>query len=237
MHVSSHPRPRRARRTPAAFTLIELLTVIAIIGILAAILVPVVGSVRAKARAAQCASNLRQLGLGFALFSQERGYFPGSGNIGRSGVDTWHTILEPYIPVRGVGSGTVIESIFLCPVARQNGQYFYVGTIWDGPTKLGAFHSSYAYNWQVSGQNLSNLSSAKAGVGLAIGKFDDGLSRTILAIDGATSYQLQATDAHVAERVKFLHSDRANALFADGHVQSLSVSDPVRQFLTPAAGD
>jgi prepilin-type N-terminal cleavage/methylation domain-containing protein/prepilin-type processing-associated H-X9-DG protein len=42
-----------------AFTLIELLTVIAIIAILAAILIPVVGKVRENARAAQCIGNLR----------------------------------------------------------------------------------------------------------------------------------------------------------------------------------
>lgn len=45
------------------FTLIELLTVIAIIGILAAILIPVVGRVRDSAKASQCVSNLRQLGM------------------------------------------------------------------------------------------------------------------------------------------------------------------------------
>lgn len=49
-----------------AFTLIELLTVIAIIGILAAILIPVVGAVRESARNAHCMSNLRQIAIGIA---------------------------------------------------------------------------------------------------------------------------------------------------------------------------
>jgi|GEM_PF-4606080 len=54
-----------------AFTLIELLTVIAIIGILAAILIPVVGRVRDQARVAVCASNLRQVGVGVYLFAAD----------------------------------------------------------------------------------------------------------------------------------------------------------------------
>lgn len=62
--------PCKARRTPdsrAGFTLIELLTVIAIIAILSAILIPVVGSVRESARAAQSGSNLRQIVTGGLL--------------------------------------------------------------------------------------------------------------------------------------------------------------------------
>lgn len=54
-----------------AFTLIELLTVIAIIGILAAILIPVVGAVRHSARSSQSLSNLRQIGMGVSLFTTE----------------------------------------------------------------------------------------------------------------------------------------------------------------------
>jgi prepilin-type N-terminal cleavage/methylation domain-containing protein len=61
----------------AAFTLIELLTVIAIIGILAAILIPVVGMVREQARGAKCLSNLRQIGFAYQFYSNDhRGYLP-----------------------------------------------------------------------------------------------------------------------------------------------------------------
>ena len=53
------------------FTLIELLVVIAIIAILAAILFPVFSQARESARTAQCASNMRQLGLAMAMYRSD----------------------------------------------------------------------------------------------------------------------------------------------------------------------
>lgn len=58
-------------RLPRAFTLIELLVVIAIITLLAAILFPVFARARENARRSSCQSNLKQIGIGIAQYTQD----------------------------------------------------------------------------------------------------------------------------------------------------------------------
>ncbi|MDR1282728.1 MAG: prepilin-type N-terminal cleavage/methylation domain-containing protein [Opitutaceae bacterium] len=62
----AHPSP--PLRRGSAFTLIELLAVIAIIGILAAIILGTIGSVRKKAHQVRCISNLRQVGIAMLAY-------------------------------------------------------------------------------------------------------------------------------------------------------------------------
>lgn len=68
-------------RSPRAFTLVELLAVIAVVGMLAGLLVPVVGAVREKARSTQCMSNMRQVGAASLLYlADQKGHLPSSGH-------------------------------------------------------------------------------------------------------------------------------------------------------------
>jgi prepilin-type N-terminal cleavage/methylation domain-containing protein/prepilin-type processing-associated H-X9-DG protein len=104
-----------------AFTLIELLIVIAIIAILAAILFPVFGRARENARRSSCQSNLKQVGLGLMQYTQDYDeYFPRTYfGVGGRGVNdaansmrTWNDVIFPYVKS---------EEIFVCPSAPDSG--------------------------------------------------------------------------------------------------------------------
>lgn len=66
---------RRQKPSPA-FTLVELLVVMAVIGILVALLLPAVQSAREQARGITCRNNLRQMGLATHLFHDTFNHYP-----------------------------------------------------------------------------------------------------------------------------------------------------------------
>lgn len=120
--VSLRPPVIRKRNTVGAFTLVELLAVLAIVGVLAALVITAVSRVRANAREAQCISNLRQLGMMAIMFSADnRDYMPD--------INWWASELLPY-----AGGGAPYRDLFWCPSA----------TVEENPLDAGRTLSRYA---------------------------------------------------------------------------------------------
>ena len=100
--------------TKRAFTLVELLAVIAIIGVLVGLLLPAVQAARASARRIECANNMRQLGLAIHQFANTHGgKFPlmanhNTNDSSKSELEkSWITTLGPFMEN--------VDAIRLCP--------------------------------------------------------------------------------------------------------------------------
>ena len=98
-------------RNRLAFTLVELLVVIAIIGVLLALLLPAVQAARSAARTAQCANNMRQIGLAIHQFAGvNNGRFPLIAH-GHATDESWIYQLSPFLES--------VDEIRLCPDDRS----------------------------------------------------------------------------------------------------------------------
>ena len=80
------------------FTLIEVLVVIAIIAILAAIIFPVFAKARGKARQTQCLSNIKQIGAGLIMYADDSdGCYTRGQFWPWNGTHLWTHAIEPYL--------------------------------------------------------------------------------------------------------------------------------------------
>ena len=149
-----------------AFTLVELLVVVAIIGILIALLLPAVQAARESARRAQCRNNLKQIGLAVHNYQGSLGVYPPAITLGTSN-GTWsiHGRLLPFMEqealsdhinldddynVSALPDGTLIRTKrvpgYLCPAEPNDRQRISAAGVVEH------YPQNYGFNfgvWQV----------------------------------------------------------------------------------------
>jgi len=131
-------------KTPRAFTLLELLVVVAIIGLLAGLILPALNRARAAGKTTACLGQLRQISLALQMYVNDAGgRLPVLQNRASitNDVPALDTVLAPYAAGK--------REVFRCPA--------------DAAGIFEASGTSYFWNFTVNGQDIGNLFSLAGG--------------------------------------------------------------------------
>lgn len=213
LQFPTHKTTRKITPRRSAFTLIEILVVLAIIGVLAAILFPVFSSARESARIATCSSNLKQAYLGIQMYMRDSNnrYPRPTSKCG------WASLVYPYVKS---------TAVFECP----NDEYFQFDTSCreGSTTNQTGYNGSYNIN-QLQAGNRTSISESYVNRPSEVILLMDGDGRDIPIHGGGKCsgpngvydnlYDCTVHDIMASAQGSRGHNGGFNFGFADGHVK------------------